>query len=80
MYGVIWEQTTASTQKHRALGTYGLGSKPVGRLLRCERSALSGLALRKSVWHIRPAAALPHIPELRLALLEVGGDGFHLVG
>jgi hypothetical protein len=23
--------------------------------------------------------ALPHIPKLRLALLEVGGDGFHLV-
>jgi hypothetical protein len=23
---------------------------------------------------------LPHIPKLRLALFEVGGDGFHLVG
>jgi hypothetical protein len=23
---------------------------------------------------------IPHVPKLGLALLEVGGDGFHLVG
>jgi len=26
------------------------------------------------------SSVLPHIRKLRLALLEVGGDGFHLVG